>query len=485
MSASPSSTEERAAASRPEPADLSAALNQIRSAARGKPAPPFEARLDALERLERALLRRKDALCDAVSRDFGSRSRHETMSAEIFIAVEAIGYVRRHLEEWMSPSERHVGWPFVPAHCEVIPQPLGVVGIIAPWNYPIQLAIVPLIYALAAGNRAMLKPSELVPETAEALRHLLAEAFEEDEVFVVTGGAEVGEAFARLPFDHLVFTGSTRVGKLVMRAAAENLVPVTLELGGKSPAIVGEDASVDTAAARIMGGKLFNGGQTCIAPDYALVPKGKIERFEAACRKAASKLYPTLEANPDYTSIVNDRHYARLVAALDDARAKGAKVVEINPAGEALPASARKLAPALVLEPTEDMAVMQEEIFGPILPIVPYATLDEAIRYVDDHPRPLALYYFGHARAAIDRVLSLTISGGVCINDTMLHVAQDDLPFGGVGASGMGQYHGPEGFDAFTKRKPVFHQSRLNAASLARPPYGRALDLMLRFTLGR
>jgi acyl-CoA reductase-like NAD-dependent aldehyde dehydrogenase len=302
-------------------------------------------------------------------------------------------------------------------------------------------------------------------------------------VSVVTGGPEVGEAFSRLPFDHLVFTGSTRVGKIVMRNASENLVPVTLELGGKSPVVVAADFNPRVGAERIMAGKLFNAGQTCVAPDYAFVPTATREAFVEACKAAVAKLYPTLAANPDYTSIVNDRHRARLQSYLDDARARGARVVELNPAGESLDGT-RKLAPVLVLDPTDEMLVMQEEIFGPILPVRTYEKLDEAIEYINDRPRPLALYYFSHDSASTDRVLSQTVSGGVSLNETMLHVAQDDLPFGGVGPSGMGHYHAREGFESFTKKKAVFRQARLNTTGLLRPPYGKTVDRLLKLLIG-
>jgi acyl-CoA reductase-like NAD-dependent aldehyde dehydrogenase len=304
-------------------------------------------------------------------------------------------------------------------------------------------------------------------------------------VTVVTGGAEVGEAFSRLPFDHLVFTGSTRVGKLVMRAASENLVPVTLELGGKSPTIVGPDFNTRVAAERIIAGKMFNAGQTCVAPDYVMVPAGSRDAFVEAAKVSVAKMYPTLEKNPDYTTIVNDKHYARVRAYVDDAKSRGAKVVEINPAAEPLEPGTRKMAPTLVLDPTEDMLCMQEEIFGPVLPVMTYQKLDEAIAYVNEHPRPLALYYFGHDREAIDRVLAETTSGGVTVNETMLHVVQDDMPFGGVGPSGMGHYHAKEGFDAFSKKKAVFRQSRINTTGLLRPPYGKTVDRLLRFLIGK
>jgi coniferyl-aldehyde dehydrogenase len=471
--------------------DLRATLERMKAAARKSGAPSYEERIRSLEKLEQALVSRKNAIADAVSRDFGNRSRHETLVSEVFLVVSAIKHARAHLRDWMEPEEREVGFVFLPASVQVVPQPLGVVGIISPWNYPVQLALSPLVGALAAGNRAMIKPSELVPETSALLRDLVADTFPADQVTVVTGGVEVGEAFARLPFDHLVFTGSTRVGKIVMRAAAENLVPVTLELGGKSPTIVGHDFDPRTAAERIMAGKLFNAGQTCIAPDYVMVPAGTRDAFVDACKAAVAKMYPTLANNPDYTSIINDRHRARLESYLRDAKTRGARVVELNPAGEPLDEggggggpAARKMAPVLVLDPSEEMTVMQEEIFGPILPVMTYQKLDDAIAYVNDHPRPLALYYFGHDKASIDRVLSETISGGVTINETMLHIAQDDVPFGGVGPSGMGHYHAKEGFDSFTKKKPVYRQPRIHTLGLLRPPYGKTVDWLLKLLLG-
>jgi coniferyl-aldehyde dehydrogenase len=462
---------------------LQGALGRMKEAQRNAGAPTYEERIRTLEKLERALLTRKDAVVQAISRDFGSRSKHESLVSEVFLVVGAIRHAKAHLRDWMEPEEREVGWVFLPASVEVRPQPVGVVGIISPWNYPVQLALSPLVQALAAGNRVMIKPSELVPETAALLHDLVAETFAEDEVSVVTGGPEVGEAFSHLAFDHLVFTGSTRVGKLVMKAASENLVPVTLELGGKSPTIVGPDYSAKTAADRIMAGKCFNAGQTCIAPDYVMLPAGTRDAFVDACKSAVARMYPTLEKNPDYTSIVNDKHHARLQSYVQDAKTRGARVVELNPSGEALESAARKIAPTLVLDPTDEMLVMQEEIFGPILPVATYQTLDEAIAYVNDHPRPLALYLFSHDKAATDRVLNETVSGGVTVNETMLHVAQDDLPFGGVGPSGMGHYHAREGFDSFTKKKPVFRQARVNTTGLLRPPYGKMVDRLLKFLL--
>jgi coniferyl-aldehyde dehydrogenase len=446
---------------------LDRVLAKMKERGRKNGAPTYDERIASLEKLERAVLARK--------RDFGNRSKHESMVSEVFIVLGAIKHTKAHLREWMEVEEREVGFVFLPARIELRPQPVGVVGIISPWNYPVQLALAPLVQVIAAGNRAMLKPSELVPETAALLHDLIAETFPEDQVTVVTGGPEVGEEFSRLPFDHLVFTGSTRVGKMVMRAASENLVPVTLELGGKSPTIVAKDFNVKTAAERIIAGKLFNAGQTCIAPDYVMVPSGTRDAFVEACKDAVAKMYPTLLANPDYTSIVNDKHFARITSYVEDAKTRGAKVVELNPAGETLDAASgkRKLAPTLVLDPTDEMMVMQEEIFGPVLPVVTYQSLDEAIDYVNEHPRPLALYFFSHDKQATDRVLNETISGGVTVNETMLHVA-----------SGMGAYHAHEGFESFTKKKPVFRQARVNTTGLLRPPYGKLIDRMLKFLVG-
>ena len=467
------------------PNELLALLNRLKAAQRKAGAPDYDTRIDHLDKLERVLIARKHDIVKAVGMDFGVRSKHESLIAEVMIVINGIKHARAHLHEWMETEPREVSWMFLPGRAEVVMQPVGVVGIISPWNYPVQLALAPLVSVLAAGNRAILKPSELVPDTAELLRTLIAETFAADHVAVVTGGVEVSEAVSQLPLDHLVFTGSTRVGKLVMRAAAENLTPVTLELGGKSPAIVGEGFSIAQAAQKIMVGKCFNSGQTCIAPDYVMVPKGRADAFVEECRAAFVAMYPTIQTNPDYTAIINDRQYERLQNVLKDARERGAKVVELNPKKEELEPNARKMAPHLVLHAKDDTLLMQDEIFGPILPIRTYETLDEAIAYVNDHPRPLALYFFDHDQKRIDKVLRETIAGGVCINETMLHVAQDDLPFGGVGASGIGHYHAKEGFDAFTKKKPIFYQSRINGSALLRPPYGTKIDFALKMLLGK
>jgi coniferyl-aldehyde dehydrogenase len=477
-------TTEKSVASGPA-IELEATLAKLRAAIRKNGAPDYDARVEHLDKLEQALLQRKNDLVKAVSMDFGNRSKHETLAGEIMIVLNEIKHARTHLHEWMETEPREVGWMFLPARAEVVMQPVGVVGIVSPWNYPVQLSLGPLVAALAAGNRVILKPSELAADTAAALKAMIAETFSADHVTVVTGGADVGEAFTRLPLDHLVFTGSTRLGKIVMRAAAENLVPVTLELGGKSPVIVGEGYSLQQAAQKIMFGKCYNAGQTCVAPDYALLPKGRVDAFVEECKNAVAQMFPTLGQNPDYTTIISDAHYERLQSYLKNARDRGAKLVELNPGKEELDANARKMAPTLLLHPKDEMQVMQEEVFGPILPILTYETLDDAIAYVNDHPRPLALYYFDHSQRRIDRVLRETVSGGVTINDVMLHVAQPDLPFGGAGMSGIGAYHGREGFETLTKKKPVFYQSRISATSIMRPPYRDRADWLMKTLLGK
>ena len=473
-----------ASASRESGGDLTATLSRLRDAHRRKGPPDEAQRLRWLAKLEKALLSNKDRIADVISADYGSRSRHESLVAEVFITASLIKYNRENLRHWMEPERRHVAMTFFPARAEVHQQPLGVVGIIAPWNYPVQLALAPLVCALAAGNRAMIKPSELTPKTGELLAEILGQAFEPDEVAVVTGGTDVGEAFSKLPIDHLVFTGSTRVGKIVMRAAAENLVPVTLELGGKSPVVVAPDFPTATAAERIISGKLFNSGQTCIAPDYVFLPAGTEDEFVAHAKQAVAAMYPKLVDNPDYTAVINAHHHKRLTGYVKDAEAKGAKIVRLNPASESFEGS-NKFEPTIILGATDEMTVMQDQIFGPILPVHTYKDVSEALDYVNDHPRPLALYCFSHDDRQVTRVLTETTSGGVSINETMLHVAQDDLPFGGVGPSGMGAYHGREGFEAFSKKKPIFFQSRVNGTSLLRPPYGKAIDTLLGLLLGK
>jgi coniferyl-aldehyde dehydrogenase len=441
--------------------------------------PTLAARRDRLARLQALVQDNEARFVAAVESDFGHRSAHETRLAELYIVVAEIAQARKHLPRWM--RARHVSTPLhlLPGRARIERQPLGVAGIISPWNYPVQLALAPALGALAAGNRVLLKPSELTPATSALLRELVASRFAEDEFAVVTGDAEVGRAFTRLPFDHLFFTGSTAVGRQVALAAAENLTPVTLELGGKSPALFAPDADLALAAPRLMSGKLLNAGQTCIAPDYALVPEGRIDAFVAAIEAAARKLYPSYAANADYTAIVNTRHYERLGALLADAQAKGARVVTLNPGNEVPVPASRKMLPTLILGATDSMKVMQEEIFGPLLPVEAYGTLDDAIAKINARPHPLAFYYFGRDGARCGKVLAETIAGGVTINDTLWHFAHEALPFGGVGASGIGAYHGEASFLTFTHRKPVFVQPRFAASKFLYPPYGKAFEKVL------
>ncbi|MET1080386.1 MAG: coniferyl aldehyde dehydrogenase [Pseudomonas sp.] len=445
-----------------------------REAFTAHPMPAAEQRIQWLKALGTVLRNEQKALIEAISRDFSNRSADETLLAELMPSLQGIHYACKRLKGWMKPSRRAVGLAFQPASAKVVYQPLGVVGVIVPWNYPLFLAIGPLVGALAAGNRVMIKMSESTPATSQLLKTLLAKVFPEDLVAVALGEAEVGMAFSRLPFDHLLFTGATSIGKHVMRAAAENLTPVTLELGGKSPAIVSHEVPLQDAAERIAFGKTMNAGQTCVAPDYVLVPRDRVQGFVEAYRNVVLGFYPTLEDNPDYTAIVNDRQLQRLNGYLQDAESKGATIVPLYPA-----AQGRRMPQAVLLNVTDDMKVMQDEIFGPLLPIVPYDSLDQAFAYINQRPRPLALYFFGYDKREQQRVLHETHSGGVCLNDTLLHVAQDDMPFGGIGPSGMGHYHGHEGFLTFSKAKGVFIKQRFNAARLIYPPYGRALQRLV------
>lgn len=442
--------------------------------------PDYAQRMDDLRRLRVAFKARFVDLATAMSADFGHRSRHESQLADEMTVLHAIDHARSHLKRWMKPRRMLADWQFWPATCEIRFQPLGVVGVIAPWNYPVNLALIPLVEALAAGNHVMLKPSEHTPRTSAALAELLASVFPQERVATVLGGPEVGATFTTLPFDHLFFTGSTAVGRKVALAAAPNLTPVTLELGGKSPAIVAPDYPLATAAARIAAGKLLNAGQTCIAPDYVLLPTAAREGFVQALRAYVRQHYPALRDTPDYTSIVSERQYARLKNLVDDARAKGATVVTL-PGEDAHDPVRRVFAPTLLLDVDDGMAVMQEEIFGPILPLVGYGAIEEAMAYVNRHPQPLALYHFDHDRARTERVLDQTLAGGVSVNDAVLHIVQSKLPFGGVGPSGMGHYHGHAGFLTFSKQKPVFRQARFSSLALLRPPYGAFADRMLKF----
>ena len=460
-------------------ADLHATLTRLRDAWQAR-VPDYTQRVDDLARLRDAFKRRLDDLIGAMAADFGRRSRHESLLSDGMTVLHEIDQVRSNLRRWMRPKGRAVDWTFLPARAEIRYQPLGVVGVIAPWNYPVNLALIPLVSAVGAGNHVMLKPSEHTPRTSEAMAALLAEVFPADRVATVLGGPEVAGAFAGLPFDHLLFTGSTEVGRKVMAAAAPNLTPVTLELGGKSPVIVAPDYSIDTAAGRIAAGKFLNAGQTCIAPDYVLIRDADRTRFVDAMRAYVARHYPELRTSPDYTSIVNERQYMRLTSLVDDARCRGATVITL-PDDAAHDPAARVFAPTLVLDAPDDSRVMQEEIFGPILPIVAVPSVDAAIEYINARPRPLALYHFDHDRRRTRKVLESCVAGGVSVNDCLLHNAQGELPFGGVGPSGMGHYHGHHGFVTFSKQLPVFHQARFSSLALLRPPYKGLADFMTRF----
>ena len=441
------------------------------AASRREPIADAALRRDRLERLRALVADNAATFADAISDDFGTRSRTETQLLEILPSLSAIRLARKQVARWMKPERRRVDPSFQPARAWVRHEPLGVIGIISPWNYPLQLAVSPLVDAFAAGNRVMIKPSELTPRFAALLRRLVAERFDEAEAAVVTGGVEAGEHFATLPFDHLLFTGSTSIGRKVYLAAAANLTPVTLELGGKSPAIVCPGYSLDKAARSISFGKFLNAGQTCIAPDYVLLPEGQAAAFAEAVLADARKSYPAIAGNEDYSCVISERHRHRLAGAIDAARAAGATVLSHEDEGAR---ERGKIGPTIVLGATGDMLLLNEEIFGPVLPVVPYRDLDEAIGFVAARDRPLALYCFSGSRAERERVLDGTLSGGVTLNGTLLHVAQESLPFGGVGPSGIGAYHGKEGFRRFSHARAVFKVGPINVFERLGPPWGKA-----------
>jgi coniferyl-aldehyde dehydrogenase len=460
-------------------APLHATLAQLRAAWNAQ-RPDYGQRMDDLARLRSAFKRRLDGLVDAMSADFGRRSRHESLLTDGMTVLHEIDLVRSRLRRWMRPRGKAVEWTFLPASAEIRYQALGVIGIISPWNYPVNLALIPLVSAIGAGNHVMLKPSEFTPRTSQAMAELLAEVFPADRVATVQGDAQVAADFATLPFDHLLFTGSTPVGRKVMAAAAPNLTPVTLELGGKSPAIIAPGYPLETAAARIAAGKLLNAGQTCIAPDYVLLREQDREPFVAALRAYVARHYPDLRGNADYTSIINARQYTRLQGLVDEARLRGAQVISI-PDDSAHDIDARVFAPTVVMDAPADSRVLQEEIFGPILPIISVESVDAAIAYINARPRPLALYHFDHDGARTRQVLESCVAGGVSINDCIYHNAQAELPFGGVGPSGMGHYHGHHGFLTFSKQLPVFRQARFSSLSMLRPPYKGLAGFVTRF----
>ena len=464
-------------------------FRQLHDHARAEPTVSWELRRDRLQRLRHLLIRHKHDIATAISHDFGNRSQHETQFLEVFTSLQAVDHALAHGHIWMQPQSRRTSIWYKPARNSLLPQPLGVIGIITPWNYPLLLTIGPLSGALAAGNLAMIKLSEHTPAFGALFDQLIRQSFSEDEITVVNGDSNgnyaLAQEFCALPFDHLVFTGSTAVGREVMRAASANLTPVTLELGGKSPAIIGPSANFRHAVTRIISGKLLNAGQTCIAPDYVLLPKGREQDFIDCAREVVARFYPSLNderlPTDDYTCIVNQHHFERLETLCVDAQQHGAV---LTPLSRRAPHVSTHLLPPLVLtQVSTDARIMHEEIFGPLLPLVAYKKISDAIATVNAGPRPLALYVFDNDSRIVDRVLQQTVSGGVTVNDTLLHIAQEDLPFGGVGASGSGAYHGEEGFRRFSHMKPVFRQSRINAMRLFSPPYGKVFALLMKLLI--
>ena len=455
--------------------DILTHLNIQKAANLRDGSPSLKTRRDWINQAIDMLVTHNDDFCDALSADFGHRSKDQSALTDVVASLSALKFNRKHLRQWMKPERRRTEFPFglLGARNEIRYQPKGVVGILSPWNFPLGMVFAPLAGVFAAGNRAMIKPSEFTPQTSTLTQELFDKYFDPEVAKVFTGGADMGAQFSALPFDHMIFTGSTTVGKHVMRAAAENLTPVTLELGGKSPAVIGRSVHMQKAANRIMHGKMLNAGQICIAPDYILLPEGMQDSFVKAAQSAVDTMFPSgLKHNDDYTSIVNQRHYDRLHGLLDDARKKGAKIIELNPASEDFTQQPHhKMPPQIILDPTEDMRVMQEEIFGPLLPVIIYTKTAEAIADINGRSRPLALYYFGEDNTEKNRVINETTAGGVTVNDTVFHVAQEDLPFGGIGPSGMGSYHGLDGFKTFSHAKAIHHQTGLEIIKMLRPPY--------------
>jgi coniferyl-aldehyde dehydrogenase len=469
------------------PVDLESTFRAQRRAFEAEAFPDLNQRRAHLRALRAMVLTHRSRLVDAVRADFGTRPRAEIELSEIFAVLEAIKRSQRRLRRWMRPRRVGVSPYFQPARAEIRPVPRGVVGIVSPWNYPLNLSLSPLQSALAAGNRVLLKPSERTPATSQLLAELLESVFDPDRVAVVLGDAEVGARFARLPFDHLLFTGSTRVGRAVLRAAAENLVPATLELGGKCPALIAPDRRSPRMLRRdaeaIAFGKLLNAGQTCLAPDYVLVPEPAAADFRAAIADAIGRLYPRLFDNPDYGAVLGDDHRTRLATMVAEAKAAGCDVEVVNPGAEDLDAPSPKFPPTLVLDPPEALQMMREEIFGPILPIETYQTLDEALGRIVARPNPLAMYVFSRDSATVDRVLARARAGGVTVNDTIMHCVEERLPFGGLGESGMGAYHGRFGFETFSHLEPIFRRGSVNPNRMLRPPFGRWIELVLRIVL--
>jgi coniferyl-aldehyde dehydrogenase len=464
--------------------EMEAILQAQRDAFKAEGPVALETRIDRIDRCIALLVDNQEAICEAVDKDFGCRSKYVTQMTDIMTSIGSLNFVKKNLKKWMKPEKRSAPVPMnlFGAKAHVHYQPKGVVGIMTPWNVPVNMIFSPLADVLGAGNRAMIKPSEFTPHTADLMRRLFDQYFEATEICVVTGGADAGAAFSSLKLDHIIFTGATNIGRLVMKSAAENMVPVTLELGGKSPAIISQDYDINLAAERIITGKSMNGGQLCISPDYCFVPQARLEAFIHGCKETISAQFPRIKGNPDFVSCINERHFDRVKAYIDEARESGARVIALAPEGEDWSdRDAHKIPLHLIINPGDDLACMQEEIFGAVLNVKTYSELQPCLDFINARERPLALYYFGNDREEKARVLEETISGGVSVNAIAMHVACDDMPFGGVGNSGMGNYRGREGFRTFSHAKAVFQQGFVDLAKLAGtlPPYGEKVANML------
>lgn len=448
-----------------------------------------ETRIDRLQRGVDVVIKYNEKITDALNSDFTCRPREVTLLTDVGAGIAPMKHAIKHLRSWMKSEKRPTMFPFnlLGGRSRIEYQPLGVVGIIAPWNFPINMVFAPLAGVLAAGNRAMIKPSEFTPATSALMAEMIAEAYDPAEVAIFDGGPEVGQAFSSLPFDHMIFTGATSIARHILTAAARNLVPVTLELGGKSPVVISRSADIEKSLGRIMTGKTLNAGQICLAPDYLLVPQEKLHEVIAAAQKAVAQMYPTILNNPQYTSVINERHFQRLNGYLSEASERGQKIIPINPAGEdfSTQQGTLKIPPTLIPEPADDLKMMEEELFGPLLPIRTYSNFEETISYINSQPRPLAAYYFGDDKQEEAALINRTTSGGVCINDVIMQVAQEDLPFGGVGPSGMGAYHGLKGFQTFSHAKSIYRQANMNIAKLGGmlPPYGKATEGTIKMQL--
>jgi coniferyl-aldehyde dehydrogenase len=465
-------------------ADLLSTLNIQRSAFKAEGPVQIETRIDRIDRCIALLVDNQPAICEALDMDFACRSKYVTQMMDIMNSVGSLKYVKKNLKKWMKPEKRSAPIPmnFLGAKAHVHYQPKGVVGIMTPWNVPVNMIFSPLADVLGAGNRAMIKPSEFTPNTSELMRKLFAQYFEESEIVVTTGGPEVGAAFSALPLDHLIFTGAGSIGRMVLKSAAENMVPVTLELGGKSPVIVGDSADIDLAAERIITGKSMNGGQLCVSPDYCFVPQSRIEAFIHRCRETIREQFPTVQNNPDFVACINKRHFDRVKGYINEAKEKGARVIPLCPENEDWSSpEAHKIPLHLIVDPDDSLKCMEDEIFGAILNIKPYTDVQDAIDFINDRERPLALYYFGKDKEEQAKVIKETISGGISVNTIAMHVGCDDLPFGGVGSSGMGNYRGRDGFRTFSHARAVFQQGFVDIAKLAGtlPPFGEKLAKML------